>query len=344
MAAGLEARDITFQISSTAILRGVSVAAAPGETVALLGPSGCGKTTLLRVVAGLEQPTTGRVLFDDEDVTHTAPHRRGFGLMFQEHALFPHMDVRRNIDFGLRQAGWEASKRTTRVDDLLESVGLSGFGARTLEGLSGGERQRVALARTLAPSPRMLMLDEPLGSLDRGLRERLVVELGDVLHGLNVPALYVTHDQFEAFAIADRVAIMREGLIVRDGTPAEVYAEPRTEFVARFLGLENIVGGHRNGGGLVATHGGVFGPIEGPAGDVRLLLREEAARVAEGPGPNVLAGTVEARLFQGAMERLMVRVGDAVLGFSFDSSVELPATGEQVFVSLSNTQVLEADA
>ncbi|HMO53490.1 MAG TPA: ABC transporter ATP-binding protein, partial [Tepidiformaceae bacterium] len=249
MASGLEVQDVRWAAGSKEILRGVSLAVPPGETVALLGPSGCGKTTLLRVIAGLEQPNTGMVLIDGKDVTRLPPHRRGFGLMFQEHALFPHMNVRRNIEFGLRQMAVPARRRGERVEELLASVGLVGFGERTLEGLSGGERQRVALARTLAPSPRLLMLDEPLGSLDRGLRERLVIEVRDILDHLDIPALYVTHDQFEAFAIADRLAIMRGGRIVRDGTPADVFAEPRTEFVARFLGMENLVRGHRNSGG-----------------------------------------------------------------------------------------------
>ena len=344
MASGLEVQDVRWAAGSKEILRGVSLAVPPGETVALLGPSGCGKTTLLRVIAGLEQPNTGMVLIDGKDVTRLPPHRRGFGLMFQEHALFPHMNVRRNIEFGLRQMAVPADRRLERVEELLASVGLVGFGERTLEGLSGGERQRVALARTLAPSPRLLMLDEPLGSLDRGLRERLVIEVRDILDHLDIPALYVTHDQFEAFAIADRLAIMRGGRIVRDGTPADVFAEPRTEFVARFLGMENLVRGHRNSGGMVATPAGVFGPAGSGEGEVMVLLRSEGARIVDGPGRNVVRGVVEARLFQGPLTRVVVRAGGLALGFAFDSSSPAAAQGDDVFVAVAVVQALEPDA
>lgn len=340
---GLVIGDVRFAVSAKEILRGVSLEVGGSETVALLGPSGCGKTTLLRVVAGLAEPTSGRVLFEGADLTGVPPHRRGFGMMFQEHALFPHMNVRRNVEYGLRQAGWDRSQRDRRVEDLLDSVGLAGFGNRAIDGLSGGERQRVALARTLAPEPRMLMLDEPLGSLDRGLRERLVVELGDVLHRLGIPALYVTHDQFEAFALADRVAIMRAGLIVRVGSPAEVHSDPGTEFVARFLGVDTILTGERNAEGWVETGAGRFGPVVGPTGPVSLLLRGEGAQVVEGPGPNVLEGTVEASLFQGGARRLVVRAGAESLGFTFDAQRPVPAAGEHVFIRVARVQVLEAE-
>ncbi len=341
---GLRVEDVRFAVGKKEILRGVSLHVDAGETVALLGPSGCGKTTLLRVIAGLERQSHGRLTFDGEDVGRVPAHRRGFGMMFQEHALFPHMNVRRNVEFGLRQAGWDAKTRDSRVSDLLDSVGLGGFGERGIEGLSGGERQRVALARTLAPSPRMLMLDEPLGSLDRGLRERLVVELGEILGCLEIPALYVTHDQFEAFAIADRLAIMRAGLIVRDGTPGEVYSEPGSEFVARFLGLENIVRGRRVAGGMVETPGGVFGPVGGDGEQVSLLLRSEGARRVEGPGPNVLAGEVEARLFQGATQRVVVRAGGQAFVFGFESSIAMPAAGESVAIGIARVQAVTPDA
>lgn len=283
MSAGLELRGIVAGAGETPILHGVSLRVRPGETVALLGPSGCGKTTLLRVIAGLHPPAEGSVVCDGEDVTRVPPHRRGFGLMFQDHALFPHLDVAGNVGFGLRGEGWNRRHRDARVHELLEAVGLAGFGARPIAGLSGGERQRVALARTLAPAPRLLMLDEPLGSLDRSLREALVVELRDVLARLDIPAVYVTHDQFEAFAIASRVALMRAGRLERDGPPAEIYDDPQTEFVARFLGLDNIVEGRRVEGGLVEAAGGRFasGDPGGPA--PLLLLRGEGASVVAAP-------------------------------------------------------------
>lgn len=342
MNAGLELRGIEAGAGQTPILRGVSLRVERGETVALLGPSGCGKTTLLRVIAGLHPPASGSVLFDGEDITRLPSHRRGFGLMFQDHALFPHLDVAGNIGFGLRGAGWDTRRRSARVQELLEAVGLAGFGRRPIAGLSGGERQRVALARTLAPGPRLLMLDEPLGSLDRSLREALVVELRDVLARLEIPAVYVTHDQFEAFAIASRVALMRAGRLERDGPPAEIYEDPQTEFVARLLGLDNIVQGRR-AEGLVEAAGGVFavGDAGGPA--PTLLLRGEGALVVAAPGPATISGTVTARLFQGAGTRLVLRAGGDTLAFTFAAGTPLPEAGEPVHIRVERVQVLRPE-
>lgn len=343
MNTGLELRCIEAGAGETPILHGVSLRVTPGETVALLGPSGCGKTTLLRVIAGLHRASSGSVLFDGEDITRVPSHRRGFGLMFQDHALFPHLDVAGNIGFGLRGAGWDTRRRSAKVQELLDAVGLAGFGRRPIAGLSGGERQRVALARTLAPGPRLLMLDEPLGSLDRSLRESLVVELRDVLARLDIPAVYVTHDQFEAFAIASRVALMRAGRLERDGPPAEIYDDPQAEFVARFLGLDNIVEGRRVEGGLVEAAGGRFAPGDPGGAAPLLLLRGEGASVVAAPGPATISGTVTARLFQGAGTRLVVRTGDNTLAFTFAAGTPLPEDGEPVHIRVERVQVLQPD-
>ncbi len=343
MVSGLEVRGIQFSAGGTHILRGANLRVAAGETVALLGPSGCGKTSLLRVIAGLERPWGGEVLFAGTDVRGIAPHRRGFGLMFQDHALFPHMDVEHNIDFGLRRLGWGKERRKQRVASLLELVGLAGFGGRSLEGLSGGERQRVALARALAPEPRLLILDEPLGSLDRGLREHLVVELREILRRLAIPAIYVTHDQFEAFAVADRVAIMRAGQVVREGTPAEVHREPQTEFVARFLGLENIIDGDRDERGMVETAAGTFGPVEGEVGPVRLLLRPEGARAVEAGGPNVVGATVVAVVFLGGLTRLVVETAAGRLEFPLPAAPPALREGAPVHVQVARCQALAGE-
>lgn len=342
---GLDARDIAFHIGRAQILRGATLGVARGETVALLGPSGCGKTTLLRVIAGLERQAAGRVWFDGEDIGRVAPHRRGFGLMFQDHALFPHLDVSRNVDFGLRRQGWGKAERGRRVTELLGTVGLSGFEGRALDGLSGGERQRVALARALAPEPRLLMLDEPLGSLDRGLRERLVVELRAILRELAIPAIYVTHDQFEAFAVANRLAIMRDGVIVRTGTPDEVHKEPGTEFVARFLGMENIVRGTRGSGAMVETAAGVFGPVTGQPGDgpVRLLLRAEGALLIEGSGPNVIRGRVVARVFLGGVTRLVLDTAAGRMEFPLQRPPSGVQEGTDVSIQVETAQVLSGE-
>jgi ABC-type Fe3+/spermidine/putrescine transport system ATPase subunit len=215
----LEIRHLCKSYPDGWALHDVSFTVEEGENLCLLGPSGCGKTTLLRLIAGLETPDSGQVLVDGEDVTPVSPHLRGFGLMFQEYALFPHKDVFGNVAFGLQMQGLSRDPVTARVTEVLELVGLVGFERRDVNQLSGGERQRVALARSLAPQPRLLMLDEPLGALDRALRERLMDELPDILRRAGVTAITVTHDQEEAFALADRVVLMRAGRVVGGGLP-----------------------------------------------------------------------------------------------------------------------------
>ena len=217
-------------------LHDISLDVTAGEVIGVLGSSGSGKTTLLRVIAGLHVASEGSVILDGVDITTTPTHLRGVGLMFQEHALFPHLTVSDNVAFGLRMAKVSNPDRSLRVAEVLELVGLAGFGARDVSSLSGGERQRVALARTLAPSPRLLLLDEPMGSLDRILRDRLVSELRELIVDLGLTALYVTHDRLEAFALADRIAVLDEGAVVQIDTPAVLDACPTTEHVARLLG------------------------------------------------------------------------------------------------------------
>ena len=224
-----------------AALDGVDLEVATGEVVAILGPSGCGKSTLLRAVAGLQPLDSGEVRWDGEDLAGLPVHRRDFGLMFQEHALFSHRDVAANVGFGLRMQKMDAASRSRRVREVLSLVGMAGFEERQIATLSGGEAQRVALARSLAPEPRLLMLDEPLGSLDRPRREELTEELRHLLRGIGVTVLHVTHDHDEAFAVADRVAVMQSGRIARIGTPAEIWHDPREAAVARFLGHANVV-------------------------------------------------------------------------------------------------------
>ncbi|MGC9335942.1 MAG: ABC transporter ATP-binding protein, partial [Anaerolineae bacterium] len=237
----LELHNLSKSYPDGWTLTDVSFAVEEEEILSLLGPSGCGKTTLLRLIAGLEMPDSGHVRVDGVDVTHTAPHRRGFGLMFQEYALFPHRDVFGNVAFGLRMEGLDRAMIAKRVTETLALVGLEGFEHRDVNQLSGGERQRVALARSLAPQPRLLMLDEPLGALDRALRERLMDELPQILHQAGVTVITVTHDQDEAFAIADRVALMRAGEVVQIGAPQELYRQPGSPWIARFLGLTNLL-------------------------------------------------------------------------------------------------------
>ncbi|MGQ9467386.1 MAG: ABC transporter ATP-binding protein [Anaerolineae bacterium] len=239
----LEVLHILKTYEGQPLLDGISFTVTPGETVCLLGPSGSGKSTLLRIIAGLEEAEEGRVYWEKEDITHLPPHRRRMGMVFQDYALFPHLTVAENVAFGLRMQGWSPHKRQERVREVLERVRLTGFEARRVTDLSGGEQQRVALARALAPRPRVLMLDEPLGALDRALREELLEELRGILRASDVAAIYVTHDQEEAAAIADRILILHSGKIVREGTPYEIWNNPGSLWVAQFLGVGNILFG-----------------------------------------------------------------------------------------------------
>ena len=289
----LEVRGATVAFGRVTALDGVDLQVATGEIVAVLGPSGCGKSTLLRAVAGLAPLDAGEVRFDGEDLAGLAVHRRDFGLMFQEHALFPHRDVGDNVTFGLRMQKLDARTRRKRARDALVLVGLAGFEERRIATLSGGEAQRVALARSLAPEPRLLMLDEPLGSLDRPRREELTEELRTLLRDVGATVLVVTHDHDEAFAVADRVAVMQAGRIARIGTPTDVWSDPRHAGVARFLGHTNIV--------TVGPDGSVpWGRVDVPAGPA--VLRADAFIRAEGHdigSDGTVSGTVTDVRFRG---------------------------------------------
>lgn len=235
MGAILEVDAVSKRFGPTLALDSVNLELSAGEVVAILGPSGCGKSTLLRVIAGLETPDTGSLRWEGDDITTTPTHERHFGFMFQGYALFPHRSVGRNVAFGLEMAHLPRAEIEQRTAEALTWVGLDGFADRPIEGLSGGEQQRVALARTLAPGPRLVMLDEPLGALDRRLRERLVDDIRRLLAERSATALYVTHDHDEAAAVSDRVAIMRAGRIVQIGALAEIRANPVDEWVADFV-------------------------------------------------------------------------------------------------------------
>ncbi len=239
----LEVADIVKSYDGQPLLRGISLDVQQDETVCLLGPSGSGKSTLLLIIAGLEPQESGRVLWNGADLASTPAHQRDFGLVFQDYALFPHLDVFENLAFGLRMKHWPSDRIRPRVMEVLDLVDLSGFEHRRVTELSGGEQQRVALARALAPGPRLLMFDEPLGALDRALREDLLVQLRRILKAARLPAIYVTHDQAEASAIADRVLLLHEGQIVRSGSIAEVWMHPGSAWAASFLGVGKILDG-----------------------------------------------------------------------------------------------------
>jgi thiamine transport system ATP-binding protein len=237
----LEIQDLVVRYGDVEAVAGLTLDVAADETLALLGPSGCGKSTLLRAIAGLEPVESGSVTLDGADLARLAPHERGVGMMFQQHALFPHRNVAANIEFGLRMAGMDVTGRRHRVAELLELVGLAGYESRETTTLSGGEAQRVALARSLAPSPRVLLLDEPFGSLDRALRDRLVTELPDLLRAAGIAAIHVTHDHAEAFGVGDRVAVMTAGKLLQVGQAEDIWRRPESAQLARFMGHKNIV-------------------------------------------------------------------------------------------------------
>ncbi|MGW8358821.1 ABC transporter ATP-binding protein [Streptomyces wedmorensis] len=301
----LSIEDATVRFGERAVLDAVDLEVAEHEIVCVLGPSGSGKSTLLRAVAGLQALDSGRVLLAGADQAGVPVHRRGVGLMFQDHQLFPQRDVGGNVAFGPRMRGAGKAARAERVRELLDLVGLPGAERRSVAALSGGEQQRVALARALAPRPRLLMLDEPLGQLDRGLRERLVVELRQLFGRLGTTVLAVTHDQGEAFALADRVVVMRDGRIAQSGTPVDVWSRPASEFVARFLGFDNVVAARVTGTLAQTVWGPVPVPGGSPQGDRVLLVRPGGVRLA-GDGP---AWTVESRTFRG--DRVAVRLRPA---------------------------------
>ena len=327
----------TVSFSRVKALDGVDLEVATGEVVAILGPSGCGKSTLLRAVAGLQPLDSGEVRWDGQDLVGLPVHRRDFGLMFQEHALFSHRDVAANVAFGLRMQKIDAAGRSRRVREVLGLVGLAGFEERQISTLSGGEAQRVALARSLAPSPRLLMLDEPLGSLDRPRREELTEELRALLRRIGVTVLHVTHDHDEAFAVADRVAVMQSGRIARIGTPADIWHDPRHAVVARFLGHANVV--------TVGEGGAVpWGRLSVPAGPV--VVRFDAFSRVDGSPPDsagTVAGTVTDARFRGDRFELRLRTepGD------FDLVVRDPrpaATGDRLGYIIDPARIARLDS
>jgi ABC-type Fe3+/spermidine/putrescine transport system ATPase subunit len=336
----LNLQDIWKTFEGKPLLRGVSLELGAEETVSLLGPSGSGKSTLLRIAAGLEQPERGCVLWDRRDITRTPTHRRGFGLMFQEYALFPHLDVERNVAFGLRMRAMPRDRIRREVREMLARVDLAGFERRRVAELSGGEQQRVALARALAPRPRFLMLDEPLGALDRALREELIGELRRLLRQLAIPSLYVTHDQEEAFGVADRAAILHAGRIVQVGTPEEIVDRPASVWVARFLGLGNIMRGRVKSASplIVETIAGDF-PAEGAKPDPRkgeeiwLLLRHGGGSLhrALKDSPNAFRGLVVECIRRGDVYRIRLK-GNAPEEVECSSASPLPLGEEWYWV------------
>ncbi|MFF5254315.1 ABC transporter ATP-binding protein [Streptomyces leeuwenhoekii] len=334
----LSLRDATVRFGGRAVLDAVDLDVAEHEIVCVLGPSGSGKSTLLRAVAGLQPLDAGAVLLGGRDQAGVPAHRREVGLMFQDHQLFPQRDVGGNVAFGLRTRGVPRAEQSDRVKELLELVGLPGAARRAVAALSGGEQQRVALARALAPRPRLLMLDEPLGQLDRSLRERLVVELRELFGRLGTTVLAVTHDQGEAFALADRVVVMRDGRIAQSGTPLEVWQRPADAFVARFLGFENVVEAAVTGQAADTAWGKVPVPEDAPQGARTLLVRPAGVRLV--PAGEGLRCTVAARTFRGTHVAVRLQPGDAPPLEAACALRSAPETGDEVGVEFDPAEIV----
>lgn len=318
------------------VLAGIGFEILEGEILALLGPSGCGKSTLLAIIAGIESPDHGQIFWDGSQLDDVPPHRRGFGLMFQDYVLFPHMNVYENVAFGLKMSGMESDAIQDRVAETLELVGLMGFGERDVNSLSGGEQQRVALARSLAPRPGLLMLDEPLGSIDRTLRERLMVDLRRILRQMQQTAIYVTHDQEEAFALADRVVVMHQGKVEQIGRPEDIYRQPASIFVARFLGMTNLIKGEAvidSDQNYIETSLGRFPTSKSIEGRVTVLLRPESATL-NGRSGIQLHGKMVEKTFRGNLCQVTISIDGTTFDFNFLSNSELPDEGKDILLSL----------
>lgn len=336
----LDVRNVSRAFGNVPVLRGIDLSIADNEIVCLLGPSGCGKTTLLRIIAGLERLDNGEVLLNRQNIASVPTHQRGFGLMFQDFALFPHMNVAANVAFGLRMQNEPAAVQRQRVSEMLDLVGLSGFEQRDVARLSGGERQRVALARSLAPNPKLLMLDEPLGSLDAVLREELIIELRTIIKQLGLTAIYVTHDQHEAFAIADRIAVMNKGLVEQFAAPPTLYNHPSSEFVARFLGLDNVVPVSTQQGSHVQTAVGAFEVSGQPR---TLLLHTDYLSLTEPLASGTVPIPVEVvqSVFQGDSYRLLVRhTSGTTLTVKALAAAAVPKIGDNVTVYVASQAVI----
>lgn len=296
-----------YASGTAAAVDGVSFSLAKGELLALLGPSGCGKTTTLRLIAGFERADGGVVRLNGEEITHWPPEQRGFGLVFQDYALFPHLTVAANVGFGLHRL--PRGQARTRVEEMLELVGLAHLGKRYPHELSGGQQQRVALARTLAPAPALVLLDEPFSNLDAAMRVQMRQEVRQLLHHTNTAAILVTHDQEEAMVMADRLALMEQGRLVQIGQADAIYRQPATAFVAHFLGRANVLEGTAHGE-RVDTILGALPLLEPAQGYTQVAVRPEQIRLVADPAA---AATVEVREFRGHDQLYTVRLGDEAL-------------------------------
>lgn len=349
--------DITKRFGSSPdsiAVKGVNLEVASGEFFTFLGPSGCGKTTTLRMVAGFYFATSGQLYFDDDEVTKRPAHRRGTGMVFQNYALFPHLSVADNVAYGLKVRKVSAKERATRIEAALKQVHLEGYGPRRIDQMSGGQQQRVALARALVIRPRVLLLDEPLSNLDAKLREETRREIRRIQQEAGTTALYVTHDQAEAMAVSDRIAVMEDGIVHQVGSPEEIYRRPRTQFVARFIGNSNVIEARSvESSGRTHTLAFTAGDtttehqltlpehVEPDAdGNVAVSVRPEHLKVTASGEAGSLPAIVEAVEFTGLMTYVTAELGGQQIQIAMADAYSTPEVGERVGISFHPERIL----
>ena len=345
----LAINGVTKSFGAVQVVRGADIAISKGEFVSFLGPSGCGKTTILRMVAGFETPTTGRIVIDGKDVTGLRPNQRKIGMVFQSYALFPNLTVAGNIGFGLKVAGKGADEIAGRVAEMLQLIGLPELADRYPWQLSGGQQQRVALARALAPRPRVLLLDEPLSALDAKIRVSLREEIRAIQKELGITTIFVTHDQEEALSMSDRVMVMYQGRIEQIGAPFEVYNHPKTKFVANFVGTLSTLEGKivDAAAGAVEAAGARLDGVRLPAGaangqGVTLALRPEALRLDRREGDLSISGEIVDVDFLGSVIRIDIKAGGEKLSLDAfnDPSTPPPSIGKAMTVHFARDAIL----
>jgi len=347
---------VTKRFDDVVAVDDLSLEIAPGSFFALLGPSGCGKTTTLRMVGGFEEQSEGRILLGERDVSGLPPYKRDVNTVFQSYALFPHLSIFENVAFGLRRRGVKGGDVRRRVEEMLELVALPGLGKRKPRQLSGGQQQRVALARALVNSPRVLLLDEPLGALDLKLRKQMQLELKRIQNDVGITFVHVTHDQEEAMTMADTIAVMNGGKIEQLGSPAELYEHPQTAFVAGFLGASNLLRGRPNGDGTVALDAGGAvhvpdGSLNGRSGRVSVGFRPEKVRIdragtAAPDGLNRLEGTVADESYVGVSTQYIVETAAgpvAVYSQNADPGARAHGRGDRVLLAWSPESTFVVD-
>ena len=343
----LKVDNIYKQYEGNPLIRGVSFVVDQNETVCLLGASGSGKSTILRIIAGLEKPESGKIYWNNQELTHVPVHKRKFGLMFQEFALFPHKNVEENVSFGLKMNDMPQTERKHKTYEALKRVHMSSFAKRNVTDLSGGEKQRIALARTLASDPKLLMLDEPLGALDKTLRESLLLELRELIRNSGIPAIYVTHDQEEAYSIADHLILIKDGKIEQEGSPEKIFYNPKSKWVANFLGLKNIIEGDytsKNPYIIETKIGNIYcdniADTIALGSRVNVLIHANAVAVStEKKANNQISGIVRDIVFSGGVYHIVFNTLNSNIDLFFDINTPLKI-GEQITIELSSPQVI----